>query len=98
MDGNELRRLVIRASKSYADQYRLPHYLSRNQTEPTVLFFRDQDAPCTATFSMPHTMSSVAIRNGCVGSTNLTPGGQPCRRNVAQMRWSWTHALAPTRC
>ena len=44
MDGNELRRLVNKAAKTYTDQYRLPHYLSRNQTEPTVLFFPDQDA------------------------------------------------------
>ena len=44
MDGNQLRRLVNKAAKTYTDQYRLPHYLSRNQTEPTVLFFPDQDA------------------------------------------------------
>ena len=44
MDGNELRRLVNKAAKTYAARYRLPHYLSLNQTEPTVLFFRDQDA------------------------------------------------------
>ena len=44
MDGTELRRLVNKAAKDYADQYRLPHYLSLNRTEPTVLFFRDQDA------------------------------------------------------
>ena len=44
MDGNQLRRLVNKAAKTYADQYRLPHYLSRNQTEPTVLFVPDQDA------------------------------------------------------
>ena len=50
MDGNELRRLVNKAAKTYADQYRLPHYLSRNQTEPTVLFFRDQDASLHGNF------------------------------------------------
>ena len=44
MDGNQLRRLVYKAAKTYTDQYRLPHYLSRNQTEPTVLFFPGQDA------------------------------------------------------
>ncbi len=44
MDGNQLRRLVDKAAKTYTDQYRLPHYLSRNQTEPMVLFFPDQDA------------------------------------------------------
>ena len=46
MDGNKLRRLVNKAAKTYADQYRLPHYLSlsRNQTEATVLFLPDQDA------------------------------------------------------
>ena len=43
MDGHQLRRLVNKAAKAYADQYRLPHYLSCNQTEPTVLFFADQD-------------------------------------------------------
>ena len=43
MDGNELRRLVNKSAKSYADQYRLPHYLSRNEAEPTVLFFPYQD-------------------------------------------------------
>ena len=43
MDGNELRRLVNEAAKVYADQYRLPHYLSLNQTEPTVLFVPYQD-------------------------------------------------------
>ena len=50
MDGNELRRVVNKASKAYADQYRLPHYLSRKQTEPTVLFFRDPDAPIHGNF------------------------------------------------
>ena len=44
MDRNQLRRLVNKAAKTYTDQYRLPHYLSRNQTEPTVLFFPGQDA------------------------------------------------------
>lgn len=46
MDGNELRRLVNRAAKAYADQCGLPHYLSLNQTEPTVLFspYQDQGA------------------------------------------------------
>ena len=44
MDRNELRRLVNKAAKTYADRYRLPHYLSRSQTEPTVLFSPDQDA------------------------------------------------------
>ena len=99
MNGNQLRRLVNKAAKAYADQNRVPHYLSCNQTEPTVLFFAGpRPVLATATFSMLHTMSSVAIRNGRGGSTNLTPGGTPCRRNVAQKRWSWTHALARTRC
>ena len=43
MDGNELRRLVNKAAKTYADQYRLPHYLSLNQTEATVLFLPNKD-------------------------------------------------------
>ena len=43
MDGNQLRRLVNKAAKTYADQYRLPHYLSRNQTEPTVLFLPSRE-------------------------------------------------------
>ena len=42
MDGNELRRRVNKAAKTYADQYQLPHYLSINQTEPTVLFLPDK--------------------------------------------------------
>ena len=44
MDGTQLRRLVNKAAKTYAARYRLPHYLSLNRTEPTVLFFRYQDA------------------------------------------------------
>ena len=43
MNGNQLRRLVNKAAKAYADQNRVPHYLSCNQTKPTVLFFADQD-------------------------------------------------------
>ena len=44
MNGNHLRRLVNKAAKAYADKYRLPHYLSLNRTEPTVLFYPYQDA------------------------------------------------------
>ena len=44
MDEKQLRRLVNKAAKTYADQYRLAYYLSRDQTEPTVLFLPDQDA------------------------------------------------------
>lgn len=44
MNGNELRRLVNDATKKYTDQHQLPHYVSLNQTEPTVLFYPYQDA------------------------------------------------------
>lgn len=43
MNGHQLRRLVNRAAKAYADQNRVPHYLSCNKKEPTVLFLADQD-------------------------------------------------------
>lgn len=43
MNGNQLRQLVNRAARAYADQNRVPHYLSRNKKEPTVLFLADQD-------------------------------------------------------
>ncbi|MDE0077704.1 MAG: hypothetical protein OXO50_09305 [Caldilineaceae bacterium] len=43
MNGNQLRRLVNKAAKAYADQCRLPNYPSLNPKEPTILFFADQD-------------------------------------------------------
>ena len=62
MDGNELRRLVNKAAKAYADQCGLPHYLSLNQTEPTVLFspYQDQDSLLHGNF---HSASYGAICN-----------------------------------
>ena len=59
MDGHELRRLVSKAAKLYADQHRLPHYLSLNQTDPTVLFQPDQGALVHGNF---HNASYGAIR------------------------------------
>ena len=42
MDGSELQRLVNNAAKMHGDQYRIHHHLSRNKTEATVMFRRDQ--------------------------------------------------------
>ena len=58
MDGNELRRLVNKAAKTYADQYRLPHYLSLNETEATVLFLPDKTRSLHGNF---HNASYLAI-------------------------------------
>lgn len=58
MNGNELRRLVNKAARMYADRYRLPYYLSLNQTEPTVLFPPDQEALLHGNF---HSASYSAI-------------------------------------
>lgn len=46
MNGHQLRRLVIKAARAYADQNEVPHYFSCNKKEPTVLFLADQD-PCS---------------------------------------------------
>ncbi len=43
MNGSQLRRLVNRAARAYAEQNQVPHYLSCNKKEPTVLFCADQD-------------------------------------------------------
>jgi len=43
MNGSQLRRLVTKAARAYADQNRVSHYLSCNKKEPTVLFLADQD-------------------------------------------------------
>lgn len=43
MNGSQLRRLVIKAARAYADQNGVPHYFSCNKKEPTVLFLADQD-------------------------------------------------------
>ena len=59
MDGDELRRLISRAARTYADQRQLPHSLSLNRIEPTVLFQPHKDGLRHGNF---HDASYCAIR------------------------------------